>query len=318
MSFRDPRLLWLLAVVPFAAIFLIARESVRERVARRFVSERLRGGSTIARRARPWLVAVGLLLTFVALAGPLRGFVTIPITERSSNRVIVLDVSNSMLATDLGTTRLAVAKALARRLIDSWPGRVALVDFEASPEVVSPLTNDTDAVATLLESVEAGEIGDPGSDIGAALTMALRLVSAEAGAKADIVVISDGEDQGTKLQDALRSARERGVTISTVLVGTAAGSTIPMPGEGALKDERGQVVTTHAHAETLRAIAGATGGSFFDNPSSAAAVDPLLAPHTTGTAHQKTVRVPVDRFQWPLAAAFLVLFLGSIANRGAE
>ena len=318
MTFRDPRWLWALLAIPFAALFFILRERLRGRIARRFVSDRLRGVGNALRRIRPFALAGGLALALLALSGPSRGFVTLPMLERESNRVVILDVSNSMLAQDLGTSRLAVAKAVARRLIDAWPGRVGLVEFEASPEVVSPLTSDGDAVAELLDSVEAGEVGDPGSDIGSALLLGLRLVEAEPGAKADIVIISDGEDQGSKLKEAIKRARDRGVVVSAILVGTTAGATIPWPEGGELKDDSGKTVTTAAHPETLRSIAAATGGAFFHGTFSEHELDSLLSPRSGATERQKTVRVPVDRYQWPLAFAFVALMLGSVVNRGAE
>jgi Ca-activated chloride channel homolog len=318
VTFRDLRWLWLLAAIPFAALFLLSRERIRERLARRFVSERLRGIDNPARPLRPWLVAIGLALAVFALAGPSRGFVSVPITDREANRVVAIDVSNSMLAQDVGTSRLAGAKAIAHRIIDAFPGRVALVDFERSAEVVSPLTSDSDAVGALLESIEAGEIGDAGSDLGGAIAAAMRLVESDPGAKADIILISDGEDQGNKLSDALRRAKQHGVTVSTVLVGSGEGAAIPMADGSSLRDENGHVVTTYAHRETLQQIASASGGTFLENPFAEHALDPLLVVRARGAAKQRTVRIPVDRYQWPLAAAFLALFLGSIAHRGAE
>jgi Ca-activated chloride channel family protein len=318
VTFRDLRWLWLLAAIPFAALFLLSRERIRERVARRFVSERLRGVDNTARPLRPWLIAIGLALAVFALAGPSRGFVSVPIQDREANRVVALDVSNSMLAQDVGTSRLAAAKAIARRIIDAFPGRVALVDFEQSAEVVSPLTNDSDAVAALLESIEAGEVGEPGTDFGAAIITAMRLIESDPGAKADIILISDGEDQGSKVAEALRRAKQRGVTVSTILVGSGEGAAIPMPDGSSLRDDNGRVVTTYAHRDTLQQIASTTGGTFLENPFAEHALDPLLVARAGGAMKQRTVRIPVDRYQWPLALAFLVLFLGSIAHRGAE
>lgn len=318
MSFRDLRWLWLLAAIPFAALLLVSRERMRERLARRFVAERLRGVFNPARALRPWLLAAGLALTLFALAGPSRGFVSVPVTDREANRVVLLDVSNSMMAEDVGTARLAAAKAIARRIIDAFPGRVALVEFEASPEVVAPLTNDSDAVAALLDSIQAGEVGNPGSDMGAAITSALRLIEADPGAKADVVMISDGEDQGPRLADALRRAKDRGVIVSTVLVGSGEGAAIPMPDGSSLRDESGRVVTTYAQRETLQQIASATGGTFLENPFAEHALDPLLVARGRGALRQRSVRIPVDRYQWPLALAFVFLMLGSVTNRGAE
>lgn len=317
MTFRDPRLLWTLAAIPFAALFFFSRERIRERLARMFVSERLRGANAI-RFIRPWLLTAGLAFGLLALAGPLRGFMTVPVIEREANRVVVLDVSNSMLAVDLGTSRLSVAKALARRLMSEWPGRVALVEFEEVPEVVSPLTNDAEAVLFLLDSIQAGEVGKAGSDLGAALTSALRLVEAEPGAKADIVLISDGEDQGKTLDSVLKRAKSRGVTISTVLVGTPEGGTIPTPQGEMLKDDSGNVVKTAAHGEILQKIASQTGGVYIANASARSSIESLQAGAMTTTAKESKVRVPVDRYQWPLALAFVALFLGSVVNRGAE
>ncbi len=150
-------LLWLLAIVPILAIFLVARERTRVAIARRFAAERLRGVTNSARRFRPWFFAFALALAIVALAGPYAGYTLVPIVAREANRVIVLDVSNSMAAEDVGTSRLGAAKALAMRLAEEQEGRVALIVFEAEPEVVSPLTSDTAAVSALIDSVVPGE-----------------------------------------------------------------------------------------------------------------------------------------------------------------
>jgi Ca-activated chloride channel family protein len=222
-----------------------------------------------------------------------------------------------MAAEDVGTSRLDAAKAIAKRIIAAHPGRIGLVIFEADAEVVSPLTSDGDAVAELVDSIEPGEVGDPGSDFGKALAAALKLSDADPTQKADVVLISDGEEQGHRLADVLTRVKQRGVTVSTVLVGSASGATIPA-GEGkVLTDDAGQVVHTAAHPEVLQSIAQATGGAFFVNPFGEHALDALASSGGVST-EEKVVRVPVDRYQWPLALAFGFLILGSMANRGAE
>ena len=66
MSFRTTTALWLLAAIPFALAFLLTRERLRTRIARRFASERLRGASMPARKLRPWLIAAGVALARAA------------------------------------------------------------------------------------------------------------------------------------------------------------------------------------------------------------------------------------------------------------
>ena len=317
MSFRVATMLWLLALVPFALLFFVVRERTRGRIARRFVSERLRGVSSDRRALRPWLLGVALALAIVALAGPHAGFHLVPIVAREANRVLVIDVSNSMAAEDVGTSRLSAAKALAMQLADAQQGRVALVVFEAEPEVVSPLTTDTIAVAALIDTIGAGEIGQPGSDLGSAILAALRLIESDAAQRADIVVISDGEEQGVRVGEAIQRAKSRGVEVSTIVVGSSEGSTIPT-GNGSLRDESGDVVTTYARTEAMSEVARETGGTMLENPFAARALDPLLRNGRSATQHETQTRVPIDRYQWPLALAFAALFGGSLLHRGAE
>lgn len=317
-AFRAPQLLWLLALIPLALLFLVSRERHRARLARRFVAERLRGLTNALRPSRPWLLGGALALALVALAGPRFGFRTVPVQEREANRVIAIDVSNSMLAMDVGTSRLEAAKAIAKRIIDAHQGRVGLIAFEMTGDVVSPLTTDGDAVGALVDTLEAGEIGQPGTDFGGAIQTAMRLVDADPSQRGDVVVISDGEDLGTHLADALRQAKAKGVMVSTVLVGSGEGSTIPTPSGEPLRDENGQPVTTYGRADVLEKIAAQTGGSFFANPFAEHALDSLAVARAAGAAKSKNVRVPIDRYQWPLALAFAALFCGSIVNRGAE
>jgi Ca-activated chloride channel family protein len=317
ISFHSIRFLWLALLVPLALLFFLTRERQRVRMARRFVSERLRGLANPVRFIRPWLAALTLLGCVIALAGPEAGFHVVPVEQRETNRVIVIDVSLSMDARDVGTSRLDAAKAIAKRIIDAQSGRVGLVIFESAAEVVSPLTSDGDAVEALLDSIQAGEVSNPGSDLSVALNAALRLVGGDVTQRGDVVVISDGEDQSTRLDDTIAKLAQRGVPVSTILNGTAAGSTIPRTeGGGVLVDDNGQTVTTYAHPEALQKIARATGGTFYSNPFGEHALDSLAA--TGGALKQRNVRVPIERYQWPLAFACAMLFLGSLANRGAE
>src|SRR5687767_12186592 len=109
MTFRSMTMLWLLGIAPLVFGFLFTREQLRTRVARRFASERLRGVTMPARLLRPWIIAIAVAASLIALAGPYAGFTLVPITARESNRVLVIDVSNSMGAADVGTSRLSGA-----------------------------------------------------------------------------------------------------------------------------------------------------------------------------------------------------------------
>lgn len=316
MSFRSINTLWLLAAVPVTLLFLLGRESMRRRIARLLTSERLRGVGTPARVLRPWLLALGMIAAVIALAGPYAGFTLVPVVGRESSRVLVVDVSNSMGAEDVGTSRLTGANALAIRLARAQEGRVGLVVFEAQPEIVSPLTTDGEAVASLVETLQPGEIGAPGSDVGSAILAALTVLQSETAQKGDIVVLSDGEDQGSRVGEAVQRAKSRGVEVSTIMIGSVQGSAIPT-GDGPLRDMSGDVVTTYARADVLRRIASETGGLLLENPFGARDLDVLLGRAET-TERQTHARVPIDRFQWPLGLSLLAFLGASLLNRGAD
>jgi Ca-activated chloride channel family protein len=316
VSFRNAALLWILTGVPLALLFLVMRERSRTRLARLFVTERLRGVRHPMRVLRPWFFGVGIAAAIVALAGPYAGFTLVPIVARESNRVLVIDVSNSMGAEDVGTSRLAAANALAMRLARAQEGRVALIVFEAQPEIVSPLTTDTEAVASLIDTLQPGEIGAPGSDAGSAILAALTLLESDVGQRGDIVVLSDGEDQGARAAEAVQRAKTRGIEVSAIVVGTAQGATIPTE-RGPMRDSTGDVVTTYARSEVLGEIARGTGGPFLEHPFGAHALGPLLG-RGAATERRTHARVPVDRYQWPLALAFFAFLGGSVLHRGAE
>lgn len=317
MTFRSTTMLWLLAAVPLALLFLVARERTRSVLARRFAAERLRGVANPFRPLRPWLLASALLCSILALAGPQAGYTLVPIVAREANRVLVLDVSQSMGAEDVGTSRLSAAKAVAMQLAEAQEGRVGLIVFEGAAEVVSPLTSDTAAVAALIDTVVPGEVGEPGSDIGGGVLAALKLLERETGQKGDIIVISDGEEQGTKTAEAIRVAKQRGVEVSSIVIGSADGATIPTP-NGPLRDTTGEVVTTYARADALAELAAGTGGRLLENPFGANALAPLLGNAQAGTNRETHARVPTERYQWPLAFSIVLLLLGSLAHRGAE
>lgn len=318
MTFRSPQWLWLLAAVPMVAAFLIVRERSRAQLARRFVAERLRGLANPARVLRPYVLTLALALLSLSAAGPYAGFTTVPVLGRESNRVIAIDVSNSMGAEDVGTSRLSAAKAVAKRLIENHGGRVALIAFEGAAEVISPLTNDSEAVASLIDTLQPGEVGEPGSDFSAAIVKAIRLAEVDANAKADVVIISDGEEQGSgRLTDTLTRARSRGVRVSAIVIGSGEGATIPTP-DGVLREESGQAVTTYARTDVMERVTAQTGGTLLENPFAEHALDPLLVRTGSGPVRETHVRVPVDRYQWPLGLAFVAFFCASLLNRGAE
>ncbi|HVR43959.1 MAG TPA: VWA domain-containing protein [Thermoanaerobaculia bacterium] len=315
-------MLTLLAAIPLAAWFFIARERTRRLRSEALVSERIRGVRFPARILRPALLVAGLGCAALALATPRLGWQLVPSLHDQGAMAITIDVSSSMAAKDLGVSRLAAAQAVAKRIVQNERGRVALVAFESLGELISPLTTDTAAVSDLIDSLTAGELSVPGSDLGAAILVALEYLRKSGGRASEIVLISDGEDQGALLDQALERASELGIAISTITAGSGEPATIPLGPRGSdLRDVSGEIVRTRADPSVMERIAEQTGGTAIANPFDGDALAALGVPRSGAEleiSEGRMRRIPVERYQWPLGTALLLLLAGSFLNRGAE
>ena len=321
LEFRSTALLALAAAAPFAIWFLIARERRRRALASHFVSERLRGVANCFRPFRPIVLGVALLASVVALAGPRYGTEEREVAFNETSLILLVDLSDSMRAEDVGTSRLSAARAVVRHLLARVTGRVALVAFEGTAEVVAPLTTDHDAVAVLLDSLGSGEMVRSGSDVGVAIRTAMQVASSAGAESSEIVLVSDGESRPAEVDDVLAEAKRGGVRISTIAIGHNTGVTIPDPdGRGALQDSEGRVVRTRVDLALMNRIARATGGEAFANPFGERDLERLTASlgRSRGRAGQQRSRAPIERYQWPLALSVAAFLVGSILHRGAE
>ena len=187
---------------------------------------------------------------------------------------IALDVSKSMLASDLSPNRLERAKQFIGKLMSEMPNdRIALVLFAGKAYLQMPLTVDHGAAQLFVSSASPDAVPQQGTVISDALNMSAKAFnSAERRFKA-VVLISDGEDHD---EDAVKTAKElaeQGVMINTIGIGSAEGSTITDPATGELKkDATGTTVISKLNEEPLKEIAKETNGIYIRLVSSDAAV----------------------------------------------
>jgi tetratricopeptide (TPR) repeat protein len=183
-----------------------------------------------------------------------------------------------------------------------------LVVFAGEASLAVPLTRDAGAVELYLSSAAPDWISDPSTDLGRAIQVALGAFGPERAPGRAIVLLSDGEDHGNLLETAIDAARERGIELEAVGVGTTGGSRIPLPG-GEWVTEGGQPVVTRLEPEPLETAAGETGGVFAtaDDEASLARLAGRLSRLDTGGVAGRAEERRADRYRWPLALAVLAL-----------
>lgn len=267
MHFESPDLLYLLGIVPVQIFLLWAYWRWRQRTLRRLGSpaleERLLQGFSANRFwAKNGMFALGIVLVVLAIASPVRVDKVESQEQMSADVLIALDISNSMLAADVKPSRLEQAKNFIQRLAPALAGeRVGLVFFagEAFPQM--PLSTDYEALLMFARNATPDFITDQGTDIGAAVELCKRMLETDSDAGRAIVLISDGENHEEKALQRVREAREAGVLLFTVGVGSAGGANIPAPPGGARRDGMGNIVRSAANEALMQSLAEAGGGA---------------------------------------------------------
>lgn len=186
------------------------------------------------------------------------------IERKGVDVVIALDVSKSMLATDIQPNRLTRAKQLIMRLMDKMQNdRIALVLFAGRSYLQVPLTVDYSAVKMMLQNAGPGIVPTQGTVIGDAIEMAMESFSKKEKKYKSLIIISDGEDHDEKAIAKTNEATEMGIIVHTVGIGSPQGTALYDPVTKSAKlDENGQPVISRLNESELKSIAAAGNGTY--------------------------------------------------------
>ncbi len=320
MRFEHPQILWLLLVVPplLSGLFWWSWR-VRQKLLTQFVQARLLSALTVGlsparQKLRFALVVVAVAALVLALARPQRGFDLQEVEQRGLDIIVAVDTSKSMLATDIAPNRLERAKLAALELMQrAATDRMGLVAFAGDAFLECPLTIDNTAFQQSVQALNVNSIPQGGTALAEAIKTALAAFKEKNHFKS-LVLFSDGEDNDEGALEAAQNAAKEGLKIFTVGLGSAEGTLVQVAdGKGNsdyIRDEKGQVVKSKLNEALLQQIATAAGG-FYLPLRGATTMDTLydrgLATLPKTETKEKLVRRYHEQFQWPLAAAILLL-----------
>ena len=266
--FEDPQYFYLLiAVVLLAAIFLVSRHNRKSRL-RKFgdkelVEQLMPNVSRVRPTVKFWLLAAALALVIVMLARPQKGTRISNEKRTGIETIITVDISNSMLATDIQPSRLRRAKMLIENLVDNFSNdKIGLIVFAGNAFVQLPITDDYVSAKMFLDGISPEMIQQQGTDIATAISMATNCFTPEKNIGKAIIVITDGEDHEGGATEAAEAARDAGMRVYVLGIGSTKGSPIPDGHNGYLKDNTGQVVMSALNENMCRDIAKAGGGAY--------------------------------------------------------
>ncbi len=212
-----------------------------------------------------FLLALGLGI--ISLANPQWGTKMERVKAKSSDIVIALDISKSMLADDVLPNRMERAKKFTERLIRSLKGeRIGLISFAGSAYLQMPLTADYAAAEIFVKSANPNQAGTQGTAIADAIDLAGEVFDQEGPYQRALIIITDGENHDTDAIERARLATENGTRIYTIGVGTEEGAYIPESRQGRrgyLNDKQGNIVTSKINKEMIEKVADAGNGNAY-------------------------------------------------------
>ena len=315
--FANSEYLYLLLLIPLLVLFyaLVARRR-RHLLAKFGNLELLKGLMPDFSRGRLRLKFTLYLLAFacvvLAAARPQFGSKLREEKAKGVEMMLVVDVSNSMLAEDFEPNRLERTKYAIGKLFEGLQQeRVGLVAFAGEPKVQLPITSDYRMAQAFAKRLSPTLVGEQGTAIGKALQLATLSFSSQSEQSRVIVLITDGENHEDDAIEAARVAKEQGIRIYTIGIGTPEGAPIKIDGEF-VKDENGEMVVSKLNEQMLEQIATSTEGAYVRATKQSIGLDEIVKSiNDMEKSELSTIRYEEynEQYQYLLAVALVLLLL---------
>ena len=318
-QFFHKEFIWLFGAIVFFIILFILVLRWKSKVIRRIGDRKLVKGLIGTYSSKLFTLKFGMLsIAFasgvVMLMDLRKPGGTEGINRKGIDVVVAMDVSKSMLATDLAPNRLERAKQLVGKLMNAMPNdRIGLVFFAGKAYLQMPLTTDHGAVRMYVSSAGPDAVPQQGSVISEALRRSASAFNAAERRFKAVILISDGEDHDVEAVNTAKELADQGMMINTVGIGSPEGSYLPDPATGTNKIDpsTGASVISKLNEDLLKQIAATTNGIYIRLQESDEAVLQLQQQlsQIEAKAFGDVSLMNFNAYYWWFAAAMLILLL---------
>lgn len=321
-EFASPEWLWLLFLVPLTLVGywllrLWAAHKLRRFGDKRTLRELMPERSGVRGWIKVSLFALAIGFVVLAIARPQTGSKLRSMETEGREIVLAVDVSNSMLAEDTEPSRMARTRHAIQQLTRHMKeDHVGIVAFADDVEVLLPITSDYKMAEAKLRSLSPALIANQGTDIGEALEVALLSFSNNTRTTRSrvIILITDGEAHDSMALEVAERAKQEGVMICCIGIGTPEGTALKIDGK-MIEDEEGKMVVTKLNEQLLNDIASATGGVYIRSTNSSFGLEEIVAEldkmETTQLTHRNFEEYD-EEYMWFLGVALLLLVIESL------
>ena len=313
MSFLHPEFLYYM-LPPFVILFtlLLTQKESQAHFFSEEVMDKLRvSANTLTLKARNALFMLMGFFMILALAQPVIKEGKVQVKAKSADIMIALDISDSMLATDVYPNRLEMAKQKALTLLDEAPNeRIGIVAFAKNSYLVSPLSFDTSAVSFLLRQLDTTSITEKGTDLLSVLDVVSK--TQEKKDKKYLLILSDGGDK-SDFSDEIEMAKDNGITVFVLGVATKKGAPIKLE-DGSFIKQNGDIIVSKLN-ENIADLATKTGGVYIQSTTSSNDIKTMLR-EITNISDEKELRSEeiqkyIPLFYYPVGLALIILLIAT-------
>ena len=260
-------------------VFLIFRRWQKKSIRKYFDINTIKFLSPEISNSKPLLkfiiISFALLMLVISLVNPKIGTELKTVKREGVDIVFAIDVSKSMLAEDIAPNRIIKSKRIVSELFNNLGSdRVGIIAYASTAIPVLPITTDFSSARMFLESLNTDMLSSQGTSIAEAINLSKNYFNDENQTNRVLCVISDGEDHEIQNNNLSDIAKEAGITIISIGVGSPNGAPIPIKENDIVKsykkDDKGEVVITKLNENILKDMATQTGGIYFkgDNTNS--------------------------------------------------
>ena len=213
--FVNPEYLYFLISVPILMLFfaygLYTRKKKLQKIGDLGLLESLMPDVSLKRQILKFVfVVLALVSLIIMMARPQMGMNVDTKERHGIEMVVALDVSNSMLATDVKPQRMDKAKMLVSNIADKMTNdKIALVVFAGQAFIQLPITSDFVSAKMFLDAISPNMVPSQGTNIGEAINLSMNSFTAQKNVQRAIVVITDGEDQAEEAENAAAEAAKK-------------------------------------------------------------------------------------------------------------
>ena len=311
MSFLHPEFfIYLLPPLFILFILLLTQQEVQAKFFSDEVMTKLRvSANTLTIKARNALFFMMAILIVIALSEPVIDNGEIEIKAKSSDVMIALDISDSMLAEDIYPNRLNFAKNKAVSFLKSLINeRVGIVAFAKNSYLVSPLSFDHEAVEFLLSQLNTESITEKGTDF----MSLLEVVANTSKNKKHLLILSDGGDK-SDFSDEIEFAKENNIVVFVLAIGTKKGAPIKLE-NGQFIKQNGNIIVSKLN-ENISQLATKSGGVYIESVKSDMDIKTMIneIKRKTKSKELKSEKIKkyIPLFYYPLGLALFILLIAT-------